>query len=95
MGRKRLKEGKAEKLKEIDRRKFREGIQPFSPSAIQSFPSDDRQALAALEAAGADDLAATAGAHAGTITNLTGAFLAVRAECGLHDLLKKKRVRGA
>ena len=62
-------------------------IQSFSSSA---FPSDDCQALAALEPAGLDDLAATTGGHAGAIADLAGALLAVRAECGLHDFGRKR-----
>ena len=51
---------------------------------------NDGQALATLETAGADDLAATFGGHPGTVTNLAGALFAVRAECGLHDVLEKR-----
>lgn len=47
--------------------------------------SDDGQALAAFEAAGADDFASAFSGHTGAITNLAGAFLAVRTECRLHD----------
>jgi hypothetical protein len=52
--------------------------------------SDDRQALPALEAAGFDDFASAFGGHTGTITDLTGALFAVRAECWLHDFLRKR-----
>jgi hypothetical protein len=52
--------------------------------------SNDRQALAALETAGLDDLAATFRRHAGAISDLAGAFLAVRTECGFHDFEKKR-----
>ena len=46
--------------------------------------SDDRQALATLEAAGLDDFATAGSGHPGTVTNLAGALLAVRAECRFH-----------
>src|SRR5882724_8076008 len=52
--------------------------------------SNHRQPLAALQATGLDDLATAAGGHAGTVTNLAGAFLAVRAECRLHDYSRKR-----
>lgn len=47
--------------------------------------SDDGQPLAALGAAGLDHFAAALGRHAGAITDLASTFLAVRAECRLHD----------
>jgi hypothetical protein len=47
--------------------------------------SDDRQTLAALETTGLDDFAAARGGHASAIADLTGALLAVRTECRLHD----------
>jgi len=49
--------------------------------------SDDRQALAAFEAAGGDDFAATLGGHAGAKTNLAGSLNTVRTESGLHVCL--------
>ncbi len=52
--------------------------------------SDDRQPLAALEAAGLDHLAAVSGGHPGAVADLAGAFLAVRAECWLHKIVKKR-----
>ena len=52
--------------------------------------SDDRQALAAFEATGADDFASAWRGHTGAITNLAGAFLAVRTECRLHDFCRKR-----
>jgi len=51
---------------------------------------DDRQALAAFEAAGADDFASAGSGHAGAITDLAGAFLTVWAECWLHDFCRKR-----
>jgi hypothetical protein len=50
-----------------------------------SADSDDGQTLAAFETAGADDFAAAFGGHAGAVADLAGAFLAMRAEGGLHD----------
>jgi hypothetical protein len=47
--------------------------------------SDDRQALATLQAAGSEHFAAAAGGHAGTEANLACAFFAMRAEGRLHD----------
>ena len=47
--------------------------------------SDDGEALAALEAAGLDDLAAVLGGHAGAVADLAGALLTMRTECGFHD----------
>jgi hypothetical protein len=58
------------------------GLQPdavFPPIA-----SDDGQALAALAAAGLEDLAAATGGLAGAEADLAGAFFAVRTEGGLH-----------
>ena len=52
--------------------------------------SDDRQALAAFEATGADDFASAGSGHTGAITNLAGAFLTVRTECRLHDFCRKR-----
>ena len=52
--------------------------------------SDDGQALAAFEAAGFDDFASAFGGHTGAVTNLAGAFLAVRTECRLHDFCRKR-----
>ena len=46
--------------------------------------SNDRQALAALEAASAEHFAAARGGHTGAEADFSGAFLAVRAEGGLH-----------
>jgi hypothetical protein len=57
----------------------------FSAFSLSDWRSDDRQALAALETAGFDDFAAALGGHTGTVTNLAGALLAVRADCRLHD----------
>ena len=62
----------------------------FRPAALAPMPSDDGQTLAALETTGADDFAAAFGGHARAITNLAGALLAVRAECGLHDFVGKR-----
>lgn len=64
--------------------------QPLSFSAWQSFQSDDRQALPALEATGADDFASARGGHTGAITDLAGAFFTVWAECWLHDFCRKR-----
>lgn len=55
--------------------------------------SDDGETFAAFEAAGADDFASAFGGHTGAITNLAGAFLAVRTECRLHDFCKRCGVR--
>jgi hypothetical protein len=52
--------------------------------------SNDRQALATLGATSLDDLAAALGRHAGAVTDLASTFLAVRAECGFHDVEKKR-----
>lgn len=57
---------------------------------MQRAQSDDRQALATFGATRFDDLATTLGGHPGTITNLAGALFAVRAECGLHDVKRKR-----
>lgn len=78
--------GKAEKRKNGRAEDELPGQGPaFGPSACQSSPSDDRQALATLEATGLDDFATAGGGHAGTVTDLAGALFAVRAECRLHD----------
>jgi len=53
--------------------------------------SDDRQAFAALEPPGTEDFAAAPGGHAGAKTDFAGAFLAVRAKGGLHEI---KPLRG-
>ncbi len=52
--------------------------------------SDDSQAFATLETAGTDDFTAAFGGHAGAITDLAGALFAVWAECGLHDVERKR-----
>jgi len=52
--------------------------------------SDDGQAFAAFEAAGADDFASAGSGHTGAITDLAGAFLAVWTECRLHDFCRKR-----
>jgi len=63
---------------------------PLASSRLQRRQLDDGQPLATLEAAGFDDLAATFGGHPGTVTNLAGALLAVRAECRFHDVKRKR-----
>jgi hypothetical protein len=52
--------------------------------------SDDRKALAALQPASFDHFASAFRGHTGTVTNLAGALLAVRAECRLHDFRRKR-----
>jgi hypothetical protein len=56
-------------------------IRPTGPKA-----SNDRQSLAALEAAGAENFAAARGGHTGAEADFSGAFLAVRAKGGLHEI---------
>ena len=53
--------------------------------------SDDRQALATLTAARGQHLTTTLGGLAGAETDLAGAFLAMRAEGGLHGRKLIKR----
>ena len=55
--------------------------------------SDDRQALAALAAAGGQHLATAFGGHAGAETDVARALFAVGAECGLHELVEKRGSR--
>ena len=52
--------------------------------------SDDGQTLAALAAAGGENLAATFGGFASTVADLAGALQAVWAECRLHSSKAKK-----
>ena len=54
-----------------------------TPAALAA-GSDDRQTLAALETTRFDDFLSTLGGHTGAVADLAGAFLAVRAEGGLH-----------
>jgi hypothetical protein len=69
----------------------------FSPSARSrpALQSHHSQPFTTLAAARLDYFAAARGGHPGTVTNLAGSFLAVRAECWLHDCFERKRVRSA
>lgn len=63
---------------------------PRSNTPVSAGCLDDRELLAALETTGTDDLAAAFGGHTRAKTDLAGALLAMRAECGLHGLLEKR-----
>jgi hypothetical protein len=67
----------------------------FKPFSLQSFSffSDDGQALAAFAAAGGEHLATASGGLTSAETDLAGAFLAVGAECRLHDYVEKRGSR--
>jgi hypothetical protein len=56
-------------------------VRPTWPKA-----SNDSQTLAALEAAGAEHFASARSSHTGAEADFSGAFLAVRAKGGLHEI---------
>src|ERR1700689_3543670 len=64
-----------------------QGAKAWDPKLPES---NDRPALAALAAAGGENLATSTGRFPGTETYLSGSFLAVRAEGGLHGFAEFK-----
>ena len=64
------------------------GVEAEDREGSRLLPLDDGEALAALGATSGEDLAATLGGIAGAEADLAGAFLFVRAEGGLHGVLR-------